>query len=406
MDSETIKILAVDDDDVNLISLKTLLIDLIPHSEVYTASGGEAGIRLAAEEDPDVILLDIFLPDMDGFDVCKILKSDNKLSFIPVVFTTALSIDRESRIRAIDCGAEAYFSWPMDKTELVAHLNAMVRKKAANVGKRKENERLSKLLEERTSELNLIRKLNQVLEQRVIDHTTQLEATNKEIEAFTYSISHDLRTPLRHINGFADVLKSEFSKDLPEIANKYLDKIAGSAIKMSGLIDDLLSFLRTGSLKFKKITLSMNEILEDALQQIKPFVKDRQIEWSIASLPEVYGNYDLLLQVWINLLDNAVKYTRSREKAIIIVNHWIESREIVFCIQDNGVGFDMEYATKLFGVFQRMHLAEQFEGTGIGLANVRKIISRHGGRTWADAEVEKGAKFYFSLPVYQESTGI
>ena len=118
----------------------------------------------------------------------------------------------------------------------------------------------------------------------------------------------------------------------------------------------------------------MNEILEDALQQIKPFVKDRQIEWSIASLPEVYGNYDLLLQVWINLLDNAVKYTRSREKAIIIINHWIESREIVFCIQDNGVGFDMEYATKLFGVFQRMHLAEQFEGTGIGLANVRKII--------------------------------
>jgi light-regulated signal transduction histidine kinase (bacteriophytochrome) len=249
------------------------------------------------------------------------------------------------------------------------------------------------------SEEELLRLFN-VLEQRVVDRTNQLEAANKELEAFGNSISHDLRTPLRHIKGFAEILLNNLSLDLPEVANQYLEKISSSAQKMEGLIDDLLNFSRTGSLKFIKSEIDMSEVFADALSQIKPFTADRQIEWNISALPETSGNYSLLRQVWINLLDNAVKYTRTREKAVINIGFRKEANEVVFYIQDNGVGFDLQFAEKLFGVFQRMHLPEQFEGTGIGLANVRRIITRHGGRTWAEAEVDKGASFFFSLPSY------
>jgi light-regulated signal transduction histidine kinase (bacteriophytochrome) len=249
------------------------------------------------------------------------------------------------------------------------------------------------------SEEDLLRLFN-VLEQRVVDRTNQLEAANKELEAFGNSISHDLRTPLRHIKGFAEILLNDLRLDLPEMATQYLEKISSSAKKMEGLIDDLLNFSRTGSLKFIKSEIDMSEVFTDALSQIKPFTADRQIEWNISSLPETYGNYSLLRQVWINLLDNAVKYTRTRERAVINIGCRKETKEVVFYIQDNGVGFDLQFAEKLFGVFQRMHLPEQFEGTGIGLANVRRIIARHGGRTWAEAEVDKGAIFFFSLPSY------
>jgi PAS domain S-box-containing protein len=243
-----------------------------------------------------------------------------------------------------------------------------------------------------------IRKLNEELEQRVIERTSQLEAVNKELESFSYSVSHDLRSPLRHINGFAEILTKQYSDQLPEEARKYLNTIIGSAQKMGILIDDLISFSRTGRSELKKSTLKMNQVIEDAFAQIKPTINDRKVELKISTLPEVNGDYNLLRLVWINLLDNAVKYTRTREEAVIKIGFKDNKRELVFYIQDNGVGFDMKYAQKLFGVFQRLHSSSQFEGTGIGLANVQRIILRHGGRTWAEAETDKGATFYFSIP--------
>jgi light-regulated signal transduction histidine kinase (bacteriophytochrome) len=167
---------------------------------------------------------------------------------------------------------------------------------------------------------------------------------------------------------------------------------------MGILINDLLSFSRTSHVQLRKTTVKMNQLFEDALSQIRLSNADRQIDWRISSLPDVSGDYNLLRQVWINLLDNAVKYTRKKEKAIIEVGYKEEAKEIIFFIKDNGVGFDKLYSEKLFGVFQRLHSSSEFEGTGIGLANVRRIISRHGGKTWAEAELEKGASFYFSLP--------
>jgi PAS domain S-box-containing protein len=243
-----------------------------------------------------------------------------------------------------------------------------------------------------------IHNLNEELEQRVAKRTAQLEAANKELEAFSYSVSHDLRAPLRHISGFADILISDFYDQLPYDARHYLNTITDSARKMGILIDDLLSFSRTGRTEMIKTSFNMNEVVDGALSQIRPTIPNRQVEWRVSSLPEVYGDSNLMRQVWVNLIDNAVKYTKTRKKTTIRIGYKDESNEITFYIQDNGVGFDMNYSKKLFGVFQRLHTSDQFDGTGIGLANVRRIISRHGGRTWAEGKVDQGATFYFSIP--------
>lgn len=247
-----------------------------------------------------------------------------------------------------------------------------------------------------------LRELNETLEARVEERTSQLKEVNKELDAFSYSVSHDLRSPLRHINGFAEILATKYSDQLTGDAKKYLNTITDSAKKMGTLIDDLISFSRTGRSEFKKSVLNMNKVIDDALVTIKANSADRKIDWEISKLPVVQGDHSLMRMVWSNLLDNAVKYTKTKEKAVIQIGFKEEKSETVFFIKDNGAGFDMKYAQKLFGVFQRMHSASEFEGTGIGLANVRRIILRHGGRTWAEAQTDKGATFYFSLPKQTE----
>ena len=169
---------------------------------------------------------------------------------------------------------------------------------------------------------------------------------------------------------------------------------------MGVLIDDLLQFSRTGRQEMKQAEVIMNQILTEALEQIKKEAQEREIDWKISTLPNVFGDASLLRLVWINLLSNAVKFTRKNKKAHIEINYYIGNNEYVFLKKDNGVGFDMKYSDKLFGVFQRLHYEDEFEGTGIGLANVRRIITKHGGKTWAEAELGNGAKFYFSIPIY------
>jgi len=234
-------------------------------------------------------------------------------------------------------------------------------------------------------------------ETQLLNYIARLENANKELEAFTYSVSHDLRAPLRHINGYVELLTSRFQNALPEKGIHYLDTIADSARQMAALIDDLLQFSRTGRQEMQAAPVDMNLLLQEVLVSIKKDHSDRQIEWVIAALPDVYGDQAMLRQVWFNLLSNAAKFTRKKEKATIDVGCREDNMEYVFFVRDDGVGFDMQYAHKLFGVFQRLHSSEEFEGTGIGLANVRRIIAKHGGRTWAEAALNQGAIFYFTL---------
>lgn len=243
-----------------------------------------------------------------------------------------------------------------------------------------------------------VHRLNVELEQRVIDRTAQLESANNELEAFCYSVSHDLRAPLRHIDGYVDLLVSRCRDGLTEKGLHYVDTIAASARQMGVLIDDLLQFSRTGRTELHREKMDMNQALNESLTILQECSSGRSIEWVIGDLPFVRGDYALLRQVWANLLGNAVKYTRIRETARIEISAMEENGEILFAVKDNGVGFDMQYVNKLFGVFQRLHSQEEFEGTGIGLATVQRIINRHGGRVWAEATLNQGATFYFTLP--------
>ncbi|HPJ56987.1 MAG TPA: transporter substrate-binding domain-containing protein [Kiritimatiellia bacterium] len=225
-----------------------------------------------------------------------------------------------------------------------------------------------------------------------------LVAANKELEAFSYSVSHDLRAPLRHVAGFVQLLQANAQGKLDETGARYIEVIAGATRKMGELIDDLLSFSRTGRAQMRIEPVALGPLVDECRRELEPETKGRRIEWVIGELPEVQADRSLLRQVLANLLGNAVKYTGKREDARIEVTSRREGGEIIVCVRDNGAGFDMKYADKLFGVFQRLHNESDFEGTGIGLANVRRIVVRHGGRTWAEGAVDRGAAFSFSLP--------
>ena len=240
-------------------------------------------------------------------------------------------------------------------------------------------------------------RLREELEQRVRDRTTELESANREMEAFTYSVAHDLRAPLRHMDAFANVLKSDFSGALDATAVRYIDKIVSSSQNMGRLVDDLLNLARVGRQELKKQLTSLNEVLDQVLEELKEETRGRDIKWQINQLPRVQCDPGLIRQVFANLLSNAVKYSRQRARAVIEVGSFEKDGGKVIFVRDNGVGFNMKYANKLFGVFQRLHRPEDFEGTGVGLAIVERIIRKHGGRIWVEAEVDKGATFFFTL---------
>ncbi|HUA39128.1 MAG TPA: CHASE3 domain-containing protein [Candidatus Sulfopaludibacter sp.] len=237
------------------------------------------------------------------------------------------------------------------------------------------------------------------------NRATQLEVANKELEAFSYSVSHDLRAPLRHIDGFVKLLNKQAGEKLDERGCRYLDIIGDSARQMGALIDDLLIFSRMSRTELQHSRVSLDALVHEAIHGLQSETNNRPIRWKIAPLPEVEADPAMLRQVWVNLIANAIKYSRPRNPAEIEIGCNSDNGELVFFVRDNGVGFDMQYAHKLFGVFQRLHRAEEFEGTGIGLANVRRIVHRHGGRTWAEGQIDRGATFFFSLPNSPETKG-
>lgn len=241
-----------------------------------------------------------------------------------------------------------------------------------------------------------VRRLNATLERRVRERTRALEEANRELESFSYSVSHDLRAPLRHISGFAELLRRR-SASLDETTRRHLEIIGDASGRADRLIDDLLAFSRMGRAEMRQSVVDMAALVRDVIAEVEAEFPERAIRWDVGELPAVQGDPAMLRLVVRNLLANAVKYTRPREQAEITVRAEAGPGETIFSIKDNGVGFDMRDGKRLFGVFQRLHDGE-FEGTGIGLASVRRIIARHGGRTWAEGAVGLGATFSFSLP--------
>jgi PAS domain S-box-containing protein len=270
--------------------------------------------------------------------------------------------------------------------------------------RRDEQERPAAILEtnnnitERKRREEEIQGLNQELAKR----STELESINKELEAFAYSISHDLRAPLRHMAGFTELLQKKASSVVDEKCNHYMAMILDSAKRMGNLIDDLLAFSRIGRAETQKTLFNLAQLVKEALTEVQQDAEGRNIAWKIGTLPDFYGDRSMLRLVLVNLLSNAIKFTRTRPRAEIEIGSASgNGDELIVFVRDNGVGFDMKYVNKLFGVFQRLHQAHEFEGTGIGLATVQRIIHRHGGKVWAEGAVDSGATFYFSAPTPQ-----
>ena len=404
-----------DDDDARLVT--SLLLRRAGFDVIEAATGTEA-LRMVSEAKPPLVVLDVRLPDINGFEVCRRIKADPATAGTAVLHLSAAHPSETDKVRGLEGGADGYLTVPVEPPVLVATVRSLLRVRHAEArleamlarerAARCELEDLAHHLKQteaalRASEADLrraageLRQLNEQLEERVRQRTAELEATLKELEAFSYSVSHDLRAPLRAIGGFSNILLNEYSPQLPREAQRYLQMAVDNVREMSQLVDDLLAFSRTGREPLHKQTVDLKAIAQQSLDALQVEHAGRPVETVLGNLPACKADPVLLKQVFVNLLGNALKFTRDRNPAIIEVGCSRTNGEDVYFVKDNGVGFDMRYADKLFGVFQRLHSAQEYEGTGVGLAIAQRIVVRHGGRMWAEGRVGCGATFYFTL---------
>lgn len=385
-----VNILLVDDEPANLHAVQAVLESL--SQNLITASCGTQALRRVAEHDFAVILLDVQMPGMSGIETAVLIRERERSKTTPIIFLTGMVRSAEMMFRGYSAGAVDFLMKPVVSGVLRAKVEVFVELAQAR-------QALQQEMAERARIAGEISKLNIALEQRNED----LIAANGDLEAFSNSVSHDLRMPLRHIQAFVSMIEESAINKLSAEEQRRLRGVREAAQRMSRLIDDLLSFSRIGRTSLRRLPVDMNALVQEVIDELQPEIKDRNVEWTLQRLPYISGDRALLYQVFCNLLANAVKYTRTRAQAHIQVFAVEQDEEIIVGVKDDGVGFDMTYRDKLFGVFQRLHSASDFEGTGVGLANVRRIVQRHGGRTWAESVLNEGATFYFSLPAPDES---
>jgi two-component system sensor histidine kinase/response regulator len=380
-----VNILLVDDEPANLHALQAVLEPL--EQTLITASSGTQALRQVLEHDFAVILLDVQMPDMSGIETAAMIRERERSKTTPIIFLTGVVKTAEMMFKGYSAGAVDYLMKPVISGVLRAKVEVFV--ELAQV-----RHSLQQEIGERARIAGEVSKLNMVLEQRNED----LMAANSDLEAFSHSVSHDLRMPLRHIQAYVSMIEESALARLTPDEQRRLRGVRDAAQRMSQLIDDLLAFSRIGRTSMRKAPVDLNALVSAVINELQPEIRSRKIEWTLQRLPFISGDRALLHQVFLNLLANAVKYTRTRVETQIQVFAVEQDDEIIVGVKDNGVGFDPAYSDKLFGVFQRLHSATDFEGTGVGLANVRRIVQRHGGRTWAESVPDAGATFYFSLP--------
>lgn len=329
--------------------------------DVLAVPDGLTALSKAQEEPPDLVLSDVMMPGLDGFGLLRELRNHARTQTIPVILLSARA-GEESAVEGLDAGADDYLAKPFSTRELLARVRTHL-------------------------ELARVRR----------EWAKELEQANRELEAFSYSISHDLRAPLRAIDGFSKALLHEYGDKLDEQGSRYLDRVRAAAQRMATLIDDLLSLSRISRATLRRERVSLTELAHGAVAALRERDPSRSISIEIAGGLQAYCDARLIAIVFENLLGNAWKFTANQPQAQIAVGQENKGNETIFFVRDNGAGFDMAYADKLFAPFQRLHQEREFEGRGIGLATVQRIISRHGGRIWAEAEVGKGAAFRFTM---------
>lgn len=364
------KILIVDDRPENLVTLRRVLGDL--DIELIEATNGNDALRATLYHDFALALLDIQMPEMDGYELASILREEEKTATLPFVFISAVYTDNLNVFKGYEKGAFSFITKPFQPEILINKVKFFIEKHQQEVA---------------------LYQLNEDLKRKNED----LERMNQELEAFSYSVSHDLRSPLRSINGYASILKEEFEENLEEDAQRFLNKIIRSALKMSDLIDSLLNLSRLGRKKTVTRKINMAALVQKVVKEFEKIEKRENLEIVVKELPDTKGDQELIKQVFVNLISNAVKYSSKKENPLIEIGAMENDEDIVYYVKDNGAGFNMEYQGKLFGVFQRLHGAQEFEGIGIGLAIVKRIVNRHGGHIWAEGKVDEGATFYFTL---------
>jgi two-component system sensor histidine kinase/response regulator len=366
------KILLVDDRIENLIALETVLKDM--EVELIKATSGNEALKQTLHHDFALALIDIQMPEMDGYELAEILREEEKTANLPFIFISGVFTDNLNIFKGYDKGAFSFITKPFQPEILLNKVKLFV-----------DNYRHELLL----------KGLNQDLEGK----NSELNSLNNELEAFTYSVSHDLRAPLRSINSYSRILLEEHSKNLDQEASRLLDIVSKNAIKMEELIENLLSFSKLGKREINKEIVYMDSMVRSVIEEITVTEQDKKVAWQVGSLLPCYGDQYLLKQVVINLLSNAVKYSGKNDQPAVEITSELKNDKCIYHVKDNGCGFDMKYADRLFGVFQRLHKASDYEGTGVGLALVKRIITRHGGTVEVEAEVNKGARFSFAIPV-------